>query len=272
MTLSAKLICLNATHPTLNSLNQYLLNLARYDTDYDVRDRARFLRALTIPSQEEKPGLNQLKEHLKTILLSNKEPAVIESEVQAASEYNIGSLSLLAHQPLPGYEPLPDFPQEQPDTSVRDVEELEGWSGSRTKVMETGFGSDSFDAYRGSGRFNSGAGASTALSGVEAMGSSSMYASSANVKKKGNDYDLDAFYDESSEEDDSESSQEDESEAPTSESESEDESEEESEEEASDQEEEEEDSATTEEDSDQDSSGLSSDEEDSNTKVIRKTR
>lgn len=268
---------MNATHPTLNSLNQYLLNLARYDTDYDVRDRARFLRALTIPSQEEKPGLNQLKEHLKTILLSNKEPAVIESEVQAASEYNIGSLSLLAHQPLPGYEPLPDFPQEQPDASVRDVEELEGWSGSRTRVMETGFGSDSFDTYRGSGRFNSGAGASTALSGVEAMGSSSMYASSANMKKKGNDYDLDAFYDESSEEDESESSEEDEDETSTSESESEDEDEDEdedevSEEEASDQEESEEDGTTTEEDSDQDSSGLSSDDEHSNTKVIRKTR
>lgn len=271
------MICLNATHPTLNSLNQYLLNLARYDIDYDVRDRARFLRALTIPSQEEKPGLNQLKEHLKTILLSNKEPAVIESEVQAASEYNIGSLSLLAHQPLPGYEPLPDFPQEQPDASVRDVEELEGWSGSRTVVMESGFGSDSFDSYRGSShRFNSGAGVSTALSGVEAMGSSSMYSSSANFKKKGNDYDLDAFYDESSEEDESESSQEDD-ETSTSESESddddeedEDEEEEESEEEASD---EEQDGITTEEDSDEDSSsGLSSEDEDSNTKVIRKTR
>lgn len=236
-----------------------------------MRDRARFLRALTIPSQEEKPGLNQLKEHLKTILLSNKEPAVIESEVQAASEYNIGSLSLLAHQPLPGYEPLPDFPQEQPDVSVRDVEELEGWSGSRTRVMETGFGSDSFDTYRGSSsRFNSGAGASTALSGVEAMGSSSMYASSANMKKKGNDYDLDAFYDESSEEEESESSEEDED-TSTSESESEDGSEEE--EEATDQEEEEEeDGTTTEEDSDQDSSGLSSDDEDASTKVIRKTR
>lgn len=261
------MICLNATHPILNSLNQYLLNLARYDTDYDVRDRARFLRALTIPSQEEKPGLNQLKEHLKTILLSNKEPAVIESEVQSASEYNIGSLSLLAHQPLPGYEPLPDFPQEQPDASVRDVEELEGWSGSRTVVMETGFGSDSFDSYRGNNnnRFNSGAGASTALSGVEAMGSSSMY-SSSNMKKKGNDYDLDAFYDESSEEDESESDEEDDTSSSESESDEEDEDEE-------DEDEEEGDGTTTEEESDDDdSSSLSSQDGNSNLNVIRKTR
>jgi hypothetical protein len=75
----------------LNNLNQYLLNLARYDTDYDVRDRARFLRALTIPNTqgEQKPGLNQLKEHLKTILLSNKEPPVIESEIQGKQQYRI---------------------------------------------------------------------------------------------------------------------------------------------------------------------------------------
>lgn len=83
LTLSAKLICLNPTHPTLNTLNQYLLNLARYDTDYDVRDRARFLRALTIPNQDEnKSGLTQLKQNLKEILLSNKQAPVIESDAQ----------------------------------------------------------------------------------------------------------------------------------------------------------------------------------------------
>lgn len=85
LTLSAKLICLNPDHSILNNLNQYLLNLARYDTDYDVRDRARFLRALTIPNQQEKAGLNQIKHHLKDILLSNKEAPVIESEVNSKS-------------------------------------------------------------------------------------------------------------------------------------------------------------------------------------------
>lgn len=167
----------------------------------------------------------------------------------------MGSLSLLAHQPLPGYEPLPDFPQEQPDTSVRDVEELEGWSGSRTVVMETGFGSDSFDnSYRG------GRGASTALSGIEAMGSSSMYSPSAStMKKKGNDYDLDAFYDESSDEEESSSSSEEESET------SEEESEENGEGEGSEDDDEEEEETDLEE-----SSGLSSSEEEEPVKLIRK--
>lgn len=63
-------------------MNQYLLGLARYDVDYDVRDRARFLRALTIAQGEEKAGLNLLKQNLKDILLSNNESPVIESGTQ----------------------------------------------------------------------------------------------------------------------------------------------------------------------------------------------
>lgn len=83
LTLSAKLICLNPEHPTLILLNQYLLGLARYDTDYDVRDRARFIRALTVPqSSGDKPGLIVLKHHLKDILLSNKESPIIESDTK----------------------------------------------------------------------------------------------------------------------------------------------------------------------------------------------
>lgn len=127
-----------------------------------------------------------------------------------AFDYTIGSLSLLASQPLPGYESLPDYPEEQPDTSVRDVEELDGWSGSRTTMMATGFGSDSFEArYRGDrgGGFSSNA--SVALSGVEAMGNA--YSSSMATKKKNGDYDLDAFYDDEDEDDEDDSSEDDDS-------------------------------------------------------------
>ncbi|KAI8988004.1 adaptin N terminal region-domain-containing protein [Mycotypha africana] len=203
LTLSVKLVCLNPTHTILNRINQYLLNLARYDTDYDVRDRARFLRALTIPENSNNQlsdGLLQIRQNLKKILLSPYKTTVSTEatplfDAAAASEYTIGSLSLLANQPLPGYEPIPDFPEgEQPDSTVRDVEELEGWSGSRTTVVESGFGSDNYRDSRG--RYPS-----TALSGVEAMGSSSLYSPSMYKKGKNNDYDLDAFYDESSDED-----------------------------------------------------------------------
>ena len=60
-----------------------MLNLARYDPSYDVRDRARFLRALTIPQhnqEQSQSGLDALKEHAKRILFSDKEPPAIDTE------------------------------------------------------------------------------------------------------------------------------------------------------------------------------------------------
>jgi AP-3 complex subunit beta len=48
LTLAAKLILLAPTHRTLTLLAQHVLTLARYDEDWDVRDRARMLRALLV--------------------------------------------------------------------------------------------------------------------------------------------------------------------------------------------------------------------------------
>ncbi|KAI9302456.1 adaptin N terminal region-domain-containing protein [Cunninghamella echinulata] len=196
LTLSSKLVCLNPSHTTLNLLNQYVLNLARYDMSYDVRDRARLLRSLTIPL-EDKAGLNELKQHNQQILLTDKLPIANDTVTEHSLQYTIGSLSLLANLPLPGYEPLPDYPEEQPDPTVRDIEELDGWAGSRTTMVETGFGSDSFDSrYRPGFTSN----ASVALSGIEASGNAYRTASAA-AKKKNGDYDLDAFYDDEDDED-----------------------------------------------------------------------
>ncbi|KAJ3117869.1 AP-3 complex subunit beta-2, partial [Phlyctochytrium bullatum] len=54
-------------YEVLKSIYAYVLNLARYDVDYDVRDRARFLKALQSNAQA---GLYKFE--LKDIFLSNK--------------------------------------------------------------------------------------------------------------------------------------------------------------------------------------------------------
>ena len=41
-------------------LGQYVLNLAKYDQSYDVRDRARFLRQLLIPNDTVKMKIDLL--------------------------------------------------------------------------------------------------------------------------------------------------------------------------------------------------------------------
>ncbi|CAJ0750025.1 22931_t:CDS:10 [Entrophospora sp. SA101] len=137
--LGAKLISLyptNQHHQTLNLLFQYILNLARYDLNYDIRDRARLLRDdLQISSYE--PNKSRiLKDKLKTILLCEKEAPSEESASAGRDRFTIGSMALVLNRTIPGYEPIPDWPTEKPDGSLRN-----------TAVMIKGFGSDSFGGY-----------------------------------------------------------------------------------------------------------------------------
>ncbi|RUS25234.1 hypothetical protein BC938DRAFT_472447, partial [Jimgerdemannia flammicorona] len=245
LTLAAKLVCLNPSHHTLHLLLQYVLNLARYDLNYDVRDRARFLRGLVLsdstdPTTSSSSNTHLLHQHLKQILLSEKEVPVVESPSSGRERFTVGSLSLLLNRELPGYEPLPDHPSEQPDPTVRETKE-EQWTG-RTVAIEKGFGSDDFGSnrYRGSGGFAAG----------PLQGKAAAYAA-PKAKKKGDDYDLDAFYNEEEEEEEDEEEDEDEDE------DEDEEEEEESEEESEDDEDESEDETdeTEETTSDQDAPG-----------------
>ena len=58
-------------------LTQYVLQLAKYDQNYDIRDRARFIRHLIMPSGD--VGSGQIHKHAKKILLSPKPAPVLES-------------------------------------------------------------------------------------------------------------------------------------------------------------------------------------------------
>ncbi|KAF6721735.1 AP-3 complex subunit beta-1 [Oryzias melastigma] len=62
--LAAKLYLTNSKQTKL--LNQYILNLGRYDQNYDIRDRTRFIRQLIVPS--EKSGA--LNKYARRILLA----------------------------------------------------------------------------------------------------------------------------------------------------------------------------------------------------------
>lgn len=58
LTLTAKLLTISPTASQLNLLAQYLFMLARYDLDYDVRDRGRFLHALLRGVRDEKKAIS----------------------------------------------------------------------------------------------------------------------------------------------------------------------------------------------------------------------
>ncbi|XP_043981401.1 AP-3 complex subunit beta-2 isoform X1 [Gambusia affinis] len=116
LNLAAKLYLTNCKQTKL--LTQYVLNLAKYDQNYDIRDRARFIRQLIVPT--EKSGA--LSKYAKKLFLALKPAPVLESPFKDRDHFQLGSLSHLLNAKAGGYQELPDWPESAPDPSVRNVE------------------------------------------------------------------------------------------------------------------------------------------------------
>ncbi|ELK31591.1 AP-3 complex subunit beta-2, partial [Myotis davidii] len=138
--LAAKLYLTNSKQTKL--LTQYVLSLAKYDQNYDIRDRARFTRQLIVPSEQG----GALSRHAKKLFLAPKPAPVLESSFKDRDHFQLGSLSHLLNAKATGYQELPDWPEEAPDPSVRNVEVPE-WTKSsnreKRKEKEKPFYSDS---------------------------------------------------------------------------------------------------------------------------------
>jgi len=86
VTLAAKLLILSPEDRTLTLLSQYVFSLARYDTSYDVRDRAKMITSLlsgALPSllsfsQEERGGVVLRREQVLLVLFEGKSGVVME--------------------------------------------------------------------------------------------------------------------------------------------------------------------------------------------------
>ncbi|XP_077567333.1 AP-3 complex subunit beta-2 isoform X4 [Stigmatopora nigra] len=122
LNLAAKLYLTNSKQTKL--LTQYVLNLAKYDQNYDIRDRARFIRQLIVPT--EKSGA--LSKYAKKLFLALKPAPVLESPFKDRDHFQLGSLSHLLNAKAGGYQELPDWPEAAPDPSVRNVESCQVFS------------------------------------------------------------------------------------------------------------------------------------------------
>ncbi|XP_060770381.1 AP-3 complex subunit beta-2 isoform X3 [Neoarius graeffei] len=128
--LAAKLYLTNSKQTKL--LTQYVLNLAKYDQNYDIRDRARFIRQLIVPT--DKSGA--LSKYAKKLFLALKPAPVLESPFKDRDHFQLGSLSHLLNTKTGGYQELPDWPESAPDPSVRNVEVKD----SQEEVIDTSEG------------------------------------------------------------------------------------------------------------------------------------
>uniref|UniRef100_A0A2C9JVD6 AP-3 complex subunit beta n=1 Tax=Biomphalaria glabrata TaxID=6526 RepID=A0A2C9JVD6_BIOGL len=128
LNLAVKLCITNPKQAKL--LCQYVLNLAKYDLNYDIRDRSRFLRQFVIPS--DKPCA--LAKYAKKIFLATKPAPILESQFKAHDNYQLGSLAHLLNMKTTGYQELPDWPLVAPDPTVRNVELPPTWQDKKEQT------------------------------------------------------------------------------------------------------------------------------------------
>uniref|UniRef100_A0A8C7LXL9 AP-3 complex subunit beta n=1 Tax=Oncorhynchus mykiss TaxID=8022 RepID=A0A8C7LXL9_ONCMY len=127
--LAAKLYLTNSKQTKL--LTQYILNLGKYDQNYDIRDRTRFIRQLIVPNDKN----GALSKYAHRILLAPKPAPVLESAYKDRDRYQLGTLSHTINTKASGYLELSDWPAVAPDQSVRNVEVIEPeWAPSLGKT------------------------------------------------------------------------------------------------------------------------------------------
>ncbi|XP_041964658.1 AP-3 complex subunit beta-2 isoform X4 [Alosa sapidissima] len=185
--LAAKLYLTNSKQTKL--LTQYVLNLAKYDQNYDIRDRARFIRQLIVPM--DKGGA--LNKYAKKLFLALKPAPVLESPFKDRDHFQLGSLSHLLNAKAGGYQELPDWPEVAPDPSVRNVEVPEWTKCSsrdkrKDKKVEKPFYSDSEGE---SGPTESADSGSDSVSGSESSSSSEDSGSGSETEDSEDDSDSD---------------------------------------------------------------------------------
>ena len=87
VTLAAKLFIMSPTDRTLGLLSRYIFSLARYDMNYDVRDRARMVTSLLVgvapnslvngdEQPEERSGVVLRREQIRLVLFEGKSGVV----------------------------------------------------------------------------------------------------------------------------------------------------------------------------------------------------
>lgn len=143
LNLSVKLYIHYSTDQHINVLFRYVMELCRYDINYDIRDRTRLLRALLYKRKSMKSNDNnnndntnnvlhtssnndnhiaqQVKQRFKQCLVVSKPAPQLMSPFTGRHQYQLGTISHLFNQKLPGYIELAEHPDINhiPDVNTR---------------------------------------------------------------------------------------------------------------------------------------------------------
>ncbi|CAH0478516.1 unnamed protein product [Peronospora belbahrii] len=112
LNLAVKLGLREPQERVIQLLLQYVIELCKFDIDYDIRDRARLIRAALA-------GDESIVDPHK--LFASKKPApLIGNDDENKTRFTLGSLSNLVRHSVPGYLPLPEWRSTKPDRLLRD--------------------------------------------------------------------------------------------------------------------------------------------------------
>ncbi|KHN77926.1 AP-3 complex subunit beta-1 [Toxocara canis] len=111
MNLAVKLWLTNPSECQL--LVQYVMQLARFDQSYDVRDRCRLIRNLLFN------GSSKLTPFANEIFLTEKPSPTLHNSYKEREHFQLGTLSHYLNQRCARYRDLQPFPEVAPDPSAR---------------------------------------------------------------------------------------------------------------------------------------------------------
>jgi AP-3 complex subunit beta len=142
LNLGAKLFVANAAQTM--AIFRHVLTLAKYDVNYDIRDRARMMRVMLLNVKGNAPDVVG---HARRLVFTAKPTPAVHNPSAERSRFAIGSLSHCVAHTVPGYAEIPEHTDEPSDSSVRAVPIVQGSLGGGSGVM-VGFGSGSAAASR----------------------------------------------------------------------------------------------------------------------------
>ncbi|KAJ7219906.1 adaptin N terminal region-domain-containing protein [Mycena pura] len=134
ITLAAKLLVLCPTDQTLSLIGGYVFSLAKYDLNYDVRDRARMMISLlsgiglseaVVPKdlkQDDRGSVVLRREQVRVVLFEGKF-GVVDTQNDSDLNVALGSLGMITHKPMHGDSLLPDWLERGVESSLRDTED-----------------------------------------------------------------------------------------------------------------------------------------------------
>lgn len=114
LNLAAKLFVQNPAQCT--ALFHYVCNMARYDTNFDIRDRARLVRRVF---NLDGTGAASLEGMARELFFAEKPMPVVTLPSAERARFAVGSLSHLVAHRASHYVELPEFPETPSDPSLR---------------------------------------------------------------------------------------------------------------------------------------------------------